>query len=162
MIEAASATINAMIDGTAATLLVVYPHGVREKDLKPTLLVIKDWFIVFNRNTGDIEGKLPSSTASYPVAVILVMGYLHPSSNSPNERVHITGRLSTASAWALNPRENDSCVHIYAKNSALVGGYDSWLLKKKNKSKLSSPNIQVKVEAALNEHRGVLGQGDLA
>jgi len=76
--------------------------------------------------------------------------------------VHITGRISTAQAWALNPRENNSCVHIYARNDTLADGYESWLLKNKNKSKLSSPDIQAKLVAALANNRGVLGQGNLA
>lgn len=80
------------------------------------------------------------------------------SSTSPNERVHITGRLSTSVAWALNPKENNSCVHIYAKNDTLADGYESWLLKNKSKSKLASPAIQAKLAAALANNRGLLGQ----
>ncbi|RDB15826.1 hypothetical protein Hypma_003684 [Hypsizygus marmoreus] len=159
----ASASINATIGVAAATLLVVYPHSnPTDAELKAELLVIKGWFIAFNSNIGDIGGKLPNSTASYPVSVMLATSDLHVSTTSPTERVHITGRLSTAASWALNPRENNSCVHIYAKNNTLADGYDTWLLKNKNKSKLSSPDIQAKVAAALKNNRGVLGQGNLA
>ncbi|CAA7261709.1 unnamed protein product [Cyclocybe aegerita] len=163
----ASATITATIGTATATLLMVYPHGgITDAELKAELLVIQSWswFVVFNSNGADIGGKLPNSTASFPVSVMLAtcMSDLHVSTTSPTERVHITGRLSTAAAWALNPRENNSCVHIYTKNDTLADGYDSWLLKNKSKSKLSSADIQAKVTAALANNRGVLGQGNLA
>lgn len=87
---------------------------------------------------------------------------LHVSSTSPTERTHITGRLSTAAAWKLNPKENHCCVHIYAKNNTLADGYDSWFLKNKSKSKLSSADIIAKINAALANNRGTLGQGNLA
>ncbi|KAG6920139.1 hypothetical protein DXG01_004905 [Tephrocybe rancida] len=101
-------------------------------------------------------------TKSYPAAVMLATSDLHVSNTSPNERVHITGRISTAAAWALNPKENHCCVHIYATNDTLADGYESWFLKNKSTSKLSSPTVQAKVADALANNRGVLGQGDLA
>lgn len=76
--------------------------------------------------------------------------------------MHITGHISTAQAWALNTRENNSCVHIYATNDTLADDYESQLPKNKNKSKLSSPDIQAKPVAALANNRGVLGQGNFA
>ncbi|EKM59370.1 uncharacterized protein PHACADRAFT_249817 [Phanerochaete carnosa HHB-10118-sp] len=159
----ASAIVSAIIGGAIANLLVVYPHStMTDAELKSELLVIKDWFIAFNSNFVDITGKLPSSTSSFPVAVMLATSDLHISTSSPNERVHITGRLSTEAAWALSPKENNCCVHIYAENNDIDDGYDNWLLKNKSRSKLSSPDIQAKVATALANNRGTLGKGNLA
>ncbi|KAF8971352.1 hypothetical protein BDZ97DRAFT_1786095 [Flammula alnicola] len=160
----ASATIKATIGSSTASLLVIYPHAneISNTELKAELLVIKDWFIAFNTDKPDVKGKVPSSSKSYPASVMLTTSDLHVSNTSPDERVHITGRLSTAAAWALDPKENNCCVHIYAKNNKLSDGYESWLLKNKDKSKLGSTLIVEKVEAALKGYRGTLGEGDLA
>ncbi|KAG6866416.1 hypothetical protein C0991_004701 [Blastosporella zonata] len=149
----ASASLDATIGGANATLLVVYPNSTpTDEELTAELKVIQGWFSEFNNN-GDINGKLPpNSTESFPATVLLA---------TPGERVHITGRVSTAAAWELSPRTNNCCVHIYAQNDTLKDGFDSWLLKNKSTSKLSSPAVQAKVAAALANHRGVLGQGNL-
>ncbi|EPT02378.1 hypothetical protein FOMPIDRAFT_1048059 [Fomitopsis schrenkii] len=158
-----SATINTSTGATSVSLLVVYPHSnPTDAELKAELRVIKAWFVAFNSDAADINGKKPSSTQSFPASVMLTTSDLHVSSTSPTERTHITGRLSTAAAWQLNPKENNCCVHIYAKNNTLADGYESWLLKNKSKSKLSSADIVAKINAALANNRGTLGQGNLA
>ncbi|KZT05188.1 uncharacterized protein LAESUDRAFT_715000 [Laetiporus sulphureus 93-53] len=132
----ASAIINVIIDGTVVTLLVIYPYSITDTDLKPELLIIKDWFIAFNiafnrYNLGlrhalqDIDGRLPNLTESYPVVTILV-----------------TKLPQYCQCMGLNSRQNDSCVHIYVKNNKLSSGcYDNWLLKNKSNSKLFSAVI---------------------
>ncbi|OBZ73554.1 hypothetical protein A0H81_06342 [Grifola frondosa] len=160
----ASATIKATIGGSTASLLVIYPHAdnISNAELRAELLVIKEWFIAFNTDKHDVKDKKPSSTKSHPASVMLTTRDLHVSDTSPHERVHITGRVSTAAAWALDPKENNCCVHIYAKNNKLSDGYESWLLKSTQKSKLGSPSIVEKVAAALRNDRGTLGEGHLA
>jgi hypothetical protein len=93
---------------------------------------------------------------------VLNRSNFHISTARKSERAHITGRISTAAAWALDPKENDCCVHIYAKNNATADGYDNWLIKNTSNSKLSSGLILTGVVTALANNRGVLGEGSLA
>ncbi|KIK02031.1 hypothetical protein K443DRAFT_541907 [Laccaria amethystina LaAM-08-1] len=106
----------------------------------------------------DIKGTQPDSTDSYPAAVILVTSNFHVSTARKSERAHITGRISTAAAWALDPKENGCCVHIYAKNNTTADGYDNWLIKNTSNSKLSSGLIITSVATALANNRGVFGE----
>ncbi|GJE84424.1 hypothetical protein PsYK624_005000 [Phanerochaete sordida] len=133
-----------------------------DAELKSELLIIDKWFKAFNNNHPDVKGRFPSSTVSFPAAVMLATSELHHSTTRPYERIHISGRLSNTIAWGTSPKENHCCVHIYAKNDDVTEGFDTWRLKNKSRSKLSSLGIQAKVAAALANNRGVLGVGNLA
>jgi hypothetical protein len=124
----------------------------------------------------DLEGRLPNVTKSFPASVILVTcvqlllhfsllihvipgtsdASLHASTS--DKEGHYSCRVSTAGAWALDSRENHSCIHIYITD----GTYSGWLLFNKSRNKISSELIQKQIDTALANHYGVLGEGRLA
>ncbi|KIY62918.1 hypothetical protein CYLTODRAFT_458583 [Cylindrobasidium torrendii FP15055 ss-10] len=146
----ASTTITATVDGYDATLLVIYPYS--DMILESELGVIRSWFIAFNSNIPDVSNLYPSSTRSYPAAVLTAS---IPLVSSPLEAQHITGLVSTSKAWGRSPRETNSCIHIYAIDHILAQGFHSRRIVSALKNKLSSDTIRMKVEAALDNNIGI-------
>jgi hypothetical protein len=81
--------------------------------------------------------------------ILMHRSYFHVSSFTPDERVHITAALATATDWDSDPRQTNALVHVYCAGNQLKQGFESYWLVNPKKNQLKSPAIRDKVDEAL-------------